>query len=124
LNAVPAGKSKAVSTMQKAIHAQEDRDSAQQKAKQVSAKLKALRLDKAARIVQTGAEETFAFYEFLSNHWRYICTNNPLEQLNREIRRRTRVVENFPDGHSALMLVAVRLRYFAGKSGEPSGISI
>ena len=115
LNAVPAGKSKAVSTMQKAIHAQEDRDSAQQKAKQVSAKLKALRLDKAARIVQTGAEETFAFYEFLSNHWRYICTNNPLEQLNREIRRRTRVVENFPDGHSALMLVAVRLRYFAGK---------
>ena len=38
--------------MQKAIHAQEDRDSAQQKAKQVSAKLKALRLDKAARIVR------------------------------------------------------------------------
>lgn len=33
----------------------------------------------------------------------------------REIRRRTRVVGNFPDGNSALMLVTARLRYVAGK---------
>ena len=39
-------------------------------------------------------------------------TNNPLERINREIRRRTRVVGNFPDGQSALMLVA-RLRHIA-----------
>jgi transposase-like protein len=32
----------------------------------------------------------------------------------REIRRRTRVVGAFPDGHSALMLVAARLRHVAG----------
>ena len=32
----------------------------------------------------------------------------------REIRRRTRVVGNFPDGHSAVMLVAARLRHIAG----------
>lgn len=32
----------------------------------------------------------------------------------REIRRRTRVVGNFPDGQSALMLVAARLRHIAG----------
>ena len=115
LNAVPTGKSKTVSAMLKAVHAQEDKESARQKAEQVAAKLKALRLDKAARVVEVGSEETFSFYEFPSNHWRHIRTNNPLERLNREIRRRTRVVGNFPDGHSALMLVAARLRYLAGK---------
>ena len=37
-----------------------------------------------------------------------------LERIMREIRRRTRVVGNFPDGRSALMLVAARLRHIAG----------
>ena len=106
---------KVITAMLKAIHAQEDKESALQKTEQVVTKLKALRLEKAARIVEAGAEETFSFCEFPSNHWRHIRTNNPLERLNREIRRRTRVVGNFPDGHSALMLVAARLRYLAGK---------
>ena len=43
-----------------------------------------------------------------------IRTNNVLERIMREIRRRTRVVGNFPDGKSALMLVAARLRHIAG----------
>jgi transposase-like protein len=42
-----------------------------------------------------------------------IKTNNPLERIIREIRRRTRVVGAFPDGRSALMLVAARLRHIA-----------
>ena len=46
-------------------------------------------------------------------HWRCLRTNNPLERLMREIRRRTRVVGAFPDGQSALMLVAARLRHVA-----------
>lgn len=46
-------------------------------------------------------------------HWRRIRTNNAVERLNREIRRRTRVVGTFPDGKSALMLVAARLKYVA-----------
>ena len=41
-------------------------------------------------------------------------TNNVIERLNREIRRRTRVVGTFPDGNSALMLVCARLRHVAG----------
>ena len=95
LNAVPTGKSKVVSTMLKAIHTQEDKEAARQQAEQVTAKLKALRLDKAASIVNAGAEETFSFYEFPSNHWRHIRTNNPLERLNREIRRLDSVVNRF-----------------------------
>lgn len=45
-------------------------------------------------------------------------TNNPLERLNREIRRRTRMVGSFPHGPAALMLLAARLRYMAGQKWE------
>ena len=115
LSAVPKGKSKEVALMLKAIHAQEDKEAARKKAEDVRVKLKAMKLDKAAKIVGDGYEETISFYEFPSHHWRCIRTNNPLERINREIRRRTRVVGNFPDGNSALMLVCARLRYIASQ---------
>ena len=115
LNAVPKGKVKKVSMMLKAIHAQEDKEAARQKAAEAADKLEAEHLLKASRLIRSGAEETFSYYSFPSTHWRHIRTNNPLERLNREIRRRTRVVGSFPDGNSALMLVAARLRYHAGQ---------
>ena len=115
LQAVPRGKAKEVGRMLKAIHAQEDKESARQKARDVAQKLAALRLGKAGEILKSGIEETLSYYEFPAAHWRHIRTNNPLERLNREIRRRTRVVGSFPDGHVALMLVAARLRYMAGQ---------
>jgi hypothetical protein len=43
-------------------------------------------------------EETLAYYAFPEEHWRRIRTNDPLERILREIRRRTRVVGAFPDG--------------------------
>jgi len=52
--------------------------------------------------------------DFPSEHWTRIRTHNVIERLNREIRRRTRVVGTFPDGNSALMLVCARLRHVAG----------
>jgi putative transposase len=55
-----------------------------------------------------------AYLTFPSEHWRRIRTNNPLERIMREIRRRTRVVGAFPDGESALNLAAARLRHVAG----------
>jgi transposase-like protein len=110
---VPKSKVGDVARMLKAIHAQEDRHSAQDKIREVVAKLKALRLTKAAELVEARAHETLTYFAFPSNHWRQIKTNNPLERIIREIRRRTRVVGAFPDGHSALMLVAARLRYIA-----------
>lgn len=58
--------------------------------------------------------QTTSSQESPREHWRVLRTNNPLERLNREIRRRTRVVGAFPDGHSALMLVAARLGHVAG----------
>jgi transposase-like protein len=59
-------------------------------------------------------EETLSYMQFPTEHWRQIRTNNPLERIMREIRRRTRVVGAFPDGQSAWMLVAARLRHIAG----------
>ena len=79
LHAAPIGKSKVITAMLKAIHAQEDKEAARQKAELVIVKLKAPRLEKAARIVETWVEETFSFYDFPSNHWRHIRTNNPLK---------------------------------------------
>ena|ERR1700730_2655370 len=54
------------------------------------------------------------YYAFPEQHWRRIRTNNPLERILREIRRRTRVVGAFPDGQSALNLAAARMRHIAG----------
>lgn len=111
---VPKSKSKELMAMLKAIHAQEDREAAEKKAGDVVAKLEAMKLSKAARCVAEGASETLSYMAFPREHWTRIRTNNPLERIMREIRRRTRVVGAFPDGNSALMLVAARLRHVAG----------
>ena len=111
---VPRGRMKDVAAMLKAIHAQEDRPAAERKGQEVVAKLEAMKLSKAAGIVAAGVAETLSYMAFPREHWTRIRTNNVLERLMREIRRRTRVVGNFPDGEAAVMLVAARLRHVAG----------
>lgn len=111
---VPRSKVKLVAKMLKAIHAQENKKAAREKAKIVIAELKNMKLKEAAKKVEEGIEETMTYYDFPSEHWTRIRTNNMIERLNREIRRRTRVVGCFPDGNSALMLVCARLRHVAG----------
>ena len=108
---VPRGKMRLVAAMLKAIHAQESREAAQSKALDVIEKLKAMRLHAAAKVVSDSIDETLGYYAFPSQHWLKIKTNNPMERLLKEARRRTKVVGAFPDGHSALMLVAARLRH-------------
>lgn len=114
LSVVPSGKMKAVAAMLKAIHAQEDTAEALNKAKVVADKLDKMKLSKAAAKIREGIEETLTYYKFPSEHRRQIRTNNPMERIMREIRRRSRVVGCFPDGNSALMLAAARLRHIAG----------
>jgi transposase-like protein len=111
---IPKGKIKEIVAMLTAIHAQEDRKEAQKKARTVVEKLKAMKLGRAAQALSEGIDETLSYYSFPREHWRKIRTNNPLERIMKEIRRRTRVVGSFPDGNSALMLVAARLRHIAG----------
>jgi transposase-like protein len=111
---VPSKHMRPVADMLKAIHAAEDREAAQDKANAVIEKLRSMRLKEAAQRVQDAIAETLTYYSFPASHWRRIRTNNPLERIMREIRRRTRVVGAFPDGKSALMLAAARLRHIAG----------
>src|ERR1700745_3860563 len=111
---VPSTKVREIAAMLKAIHASEDVVAAREKAIRVIEKLRALRLIRAAELVAGGGAETVTYYAFPEEHWRRIRTNNPLERILREIRRRTRVVGAFPDGQSALNLAAARLRYIAG----------
>ena len=84
------------------------------KAAAVVSELKAMKLPEAAKKVEACIEETLTYCDFPSEHWEKIRTNNVIERLNCEIRRRTRVVGAFPDGNSALMLVCARLRHVAG----------
>ncbi len=114
MSVVPKTRVKEVMAMLKAIHAQEDRHAARDKAGLVADKLAAMRLAQAAAIVRGGVDETLSYMAFPREHWTRIRTNNVLERIMREIRRRTRVVGNFPDGKSAVMLVAARLRHIAG----------
>ena len=84
-----------------------------EKAESVAKSLVEMKLAVAAKCVRDGVAETLAYTRFPMSHWRRIRTNNAIERLNREIRRRTRVVGTFPDGKSALMLVTARLKYVA-----------
>jgi transposase-like protein len=106
-----ASKLEEVTRMLRAVYAQESRQSALEKTVSVASKLREMKLETATRTLESGIEETLSYYSFPSCHWRKIRTNNTLERLNREIRRRTNVVGSFPDGEAALMLVAARLQY-------------
>lgn len=99
--------------MLKAIHAQEDKEAARQKAALVSEKLRAMKLERNASFVETSVEETLSYMDFPYEHWSRLRTNNGLERIMKEIRHRTRVVGSFPDGYSAMMLVGARLRHIS-----------
>ena len=103
---VPSTKVKQVALMLKAIHAQESLQAATEKAERIVQELQRMRLVKAAELVESSIHETLTYYRYPQTHWVRLRTNNPLERIMREIRRRTRVVGAFPDGNSALMLVA------------------
>ena len=111
---IPRSKVRLVAKMLKAIHAQESKKATREKAAAIVAELQKMKLKEAAKKVSESFNETLTYYDFPSEHWMKIRTNNTIERLNREIRRRTRVAGTFPDGNSALMLVCARLRYVAG----------
>ncbi len=112
----PRSKMKEVAAMLKAIHAQESKEAAKEKAEAVAIKLREMKLKEAAKKIEDGILETLTYMDFPYAHWTKIRSNNVIERLNREIRRRTRVVGTFPDGNSALMLVCARLRHVASKA--------
>ncbi len=69
---------KTVAMMLKAIHAQESREAAREKAAQVAEKLKEMKLSVAAKKLTDGIEETLTYMDFPTQHWRRIRTNNTI----------------------------------------------
>lgn len=111
---IPHGKIPIVNRMLKAIHAQENKNTAHAKAQAVAQQLREMKLTAAAKKIETGIDETLTYMDYPAQHWNKIKTTNLIERVNREIKRRTRTIGAFPDGQSALMLVCARLRYVAG----------
>ena len=86
------------------------------KGAEVAQTLHAMKLSAAAKKVEEGLAETLTYTNYPREHWIRIRTNNGIERIMKEIRRRTRVVGSFPDGHSALMLVCARLRHISASA--------
>ena len=78
---VPATRVREVSHMLKAIHAQESREAADQKARMIIDDLRASKMSKAADLVEQAVHETLTYYAFPDIHWQKIRTNNPLERI-------------------------------------------
>ena len=102
-----------MTTQPKAIHAQEDKEAARQKVALVVRKLQVMKLERIVNFIKNSVEETLTYMDFPYEHWSRLRTNNGLERIMKEIRRRTRVVGSFPDGYSAMMLVGARLRHIS-----------
>lgn len=58
----------------------------------------------AAELLEEAKDDLLAFTEFPSQHWQQIWSTNPLERLNKEIKRRTNVVGTFPNPEALLRL--------------------
>jgi len=97
-----------ISALIRTIFAQPDRDTA-------IAQLRAV-VDQLERLAPTVAErleametDLLAYTGFPPAHWSKIWSNNPIERLNRELKRRTDVVQIFPNTESVIRLVGALL---------------
>jgi len=101
---IPKGSKAVVAAAIRTIFAQPDREAAGQQLSEV-AKAMQPRWPKAAELVAAAEEDVLAYMNFPAEHWTRIYSTNPLERLNKEIKRRTNVVGVFPDEASVMRLV-------------------
>src|SRR5881409_3617632 len=108
LTRVPKSAQGFVATMVRSIFAQPDADSVLEQHARIVAQLEA-RFPEAAALLDEAGPEVLAFTAFPKEHWRQLWSNNSLERLNKEIRRRTDVVGIFPDRAAVVRLVGAVL---------------
>jgi transposase-like protein len=107
-----------VSSLLKLVLTSADLTTARQNLAYVQQRLEK-RHPKAAKILDAAGEDMLAFLHFPAAHWRKIHSTNLVERLNREIKRRTRVVSIFPNEKSLAHLVGSILeRVYHAWAGE------
>ena len=94
----------AVVAMLKTIFAQETPDAAHQQWRQVSDALRE-RFGKLATMMDGSREDVLAYMAFPKEHWPQIASTNPLERVNKEIKRRADVIGIFPNDAAVVRLV-------------------
>ena len=105
---VPKGDQEMVAAAFRSIFAQSDPDKLAARYDEVTDAL-APRLPKAAELLADAKADVLAFSAFPQAHWRKTWSNNPLERLNKEIKRRSRVVGIFPNDTAAIRLIGAVL---------------
>jgi transposase-like protein len=108
LTRVPKSAQSFVATMVRTIFAQPDGATVREQHRRIVAQLEQ-RFPEAAALLDEAGPELLAFTGFPKEHWRQLWSNNSLERLNKEIRRRTDVVGIFPDRASIVRLVGALL---------------
>jgi putative transposase len=108
LTRVPKSAQPAVATLVRSIFAQPDPGSVTEQQRRIVAQLEE-RFPEAAALLDEAGGEVLAFTAFPKEHWRQLWSNNSLERLNKEIRRRTDVVGIFPNRSSIVRLVGAVL---------------
>lgn len=108
LSQVPKSSQGMVSAIIRTIFAQPSYEAAKSQLKRVVDELSG-RFPKAMEILKEAEEDVLAYMTFPKAHWQRIHSTNPLERLNREIRRRTDVVGIFPNRDSVIRLVGAIL---------------
>jgi putative transposase len=108
LTRVPRSAQPLVATLVRSIFAQPSGEEVSAQHGRVVEQLQERFADAAALLVEA-AEDILPFTAFPSEHWRQIWSNNPLERLHREIRRRTDVVGIFPNRTAVIRLVGAVL---------------
>ncbi len=105
---VPKGAQEMVAATVRSVFEQTSRQAARAQLRLVSDSL-AARFPKAVELLAEAEEEILAFYDFPPEHWRQIRSTNPLERLNKELKRRSAVVGIFPNRAAVLRLFGALL---------------
>ena len=108
LTRVPRSMHRGVATLVRTIFDQADAELVSQQFERTLAQLQE-RFPAAAELLEEAGPELLSFAVYPPSVWRQIWSNNPIERLNKEIRRRTDVVSIFPDRASVIRLVGAVL---------------
>ncbi len=108
LTQVPKSAQGFVATMVRTIFAQPDADTVHEQHARIVDQLQ-VRFPAAAALLEEAGTDLLAFTSFPKEHWRQLWSNNSLERLNKEIRRRTDVVGIFPNRAAVVRLVGAVL---------------